>query len=85
MLRNIVTRDEAKITELFGFGKALVVAKFSGRLGDLLSYRAELERLLSNRLLIWLVSANEGITADLRSYALRCLLVLLRIHIKHDV
>ena len=84
-MRNIVTRGEAKITGLLGFGKALVEAKISGRCCDLLSYRAELERLLSNRLLIWLVNANEGITADLRSYALRCLLVLLRIHIKHDV
>ena len=84
-MRNIITRGEAKIIELFGFGKALVEAKISGRLGDLLSYRAKLVWLLSNRLSVWLVNANEGIIADMRSYALRCLLVLLRMHIKHDV
>lgn len=86
---HISTHHEAKISGVFG--KALIVAKIRGRMGDLLSYRAKLELLLSNRgrLLVCLhrsvVNANKGISADLRSYALMCLLDLLRVHIKHDL
>lgn len=80
---HISTRHEAKIAGMFS--KALVVAKIRGRLGDLLCYRAKLELCL--RLLVARsdVNANIGISADLRSYALMCLLDLLRVHIKHDL